>query len=60
MNRPEQHRRSLDAYARGAVYLEFRSRDARAIDQGDFEDCKPWDKPPVGLDAARRKRKARA
>ncbi len=60
MNRPEQHQQTLNTFAREAVFLEFRFRDARAIDQGDFEDCKPWDKPPVGLDAARRKRKARA
>lgn len=30
-------------FAREAVYSEFRPRDARALDQGDFVDRKPHD-----------------
>ena len=37
-----QHRTDL---ARAAVYTEFGARDARALDQGDFQDRQP-DQPP--------------
>ncbi len=33
------------AFARSAVYEEFRSRDARAIDQDGFEDRRPTPGP---------------
>ena len=39
---PGQHHR--DSFARGAVFVEF-GRDAWALDQGDFEDRKPWEMP---------------
>ena len=42
-------------FARAAVYLEFRHRDARALDYDDFRDRKPSKKPllppPSGTDA---------
>ncbi len=40
---PTPNRR--DVNARDAVFLHFRSRDARAIDQGDFVDRRPNDRP---------------
>ena len=39
-----QHPNKLDRrarFARAAVYMEFRSRDARAISQGNFRDRAP-------------------
>ena len=33
------------SYARGAVFREFRPRDAKALDHGDFTDRKPCDEP---------------
>ena len=38
--RPAASRRS-SAFARAAVYLEFRGRDARALHQGIFTDRSP-------------------
>ena len=32
-------------YARGAVFREFRPRDARALDFNDFQDRRPCDEP---------------
>ena len=37
-----QHRA---AFARQAVHLEFRPRDARALDQGNFVDRQPDERP---------------
>ncbi len=38
---PTFRKASHAAYARAAVFEEFRGRDARAIDHGDFVDRKP-------------------
>ena len=40
-DRPFNSNRRHDDFARDAVFAEFRGRDARAIDQGDFEDRRP-------------------
>ena len=40
MTRPASSRHS-STYARSAVYLAFRGRDARALDQADFVDRAP-------------------
>ncbi len=39
---PGRHHRAN--FARAAVISEF-GRHARALDQGDFEDRKPWERP---------------
>ena len=36
--------------ARGAVHMEF-GRHARALDQADFEDRKPWEIPALAPEA---------
>ena len=41
-------------FARDAVYLEFRSRDAKAIDQSDFADRMPDQANAVGALALER------
>jgi len=38
-------RRQRERFARAAVFAEFRSRDAHAVDYGDFRDRKPNEKP---------------
>ena len=35
-----------DAFARDAVYEEFRPRDARALDYDGFHDRQPHERPP--------------
>ena len=40
------------AFARAAVLAEFGSRDARALDQGDFTDRRPGDGPVLLGDVA--------
>ncbi len=50
----EMSNRRIDAFARDAVYAEFRPRDARALDYDKFQDRKPSEKPrepPAGIDA---------
>ena len=43
-----------DDFARAAVYEEFRSRNARALDQGDFRDRQPGLAPrPIGQNTAK-------
>ena len=44
MTRPAASRRN-SAFARAAVFTEFRGRDARAIDQGNFVDRAPDQTP---------------
>ncbi len=43
--------RHNSTFARDAVYLEFRHRDARAIDQADFVDRGPGQAPRLYIEA---------
>jgi hypothetical protein len=42
---PEMSNRRVDSFAREAVFEEFHSRDARALDYGDFVDRAPHQQP---------------
>ena len=43
-----------DLFARAAVYAEFRLRDAKALDQGNFVDRPPNEAPRPAPDSWRR------
>ena len=44
------NRRVRASFARAAVHMTF-GRHAGALDQGDFEDRKPWEVPALAPEA---------
>lgn len=50
----QRNSRSRAQFARAAVFAEFGHRNGRAIDQGNFRDRAPHQRPPTVFEVGRR------